>query len=369
MSAAAKVRPLTAAENRELALRVRAGDEKAREAMILGNLSLIMPWAARKAGAHLKFEDLMQEGAIGLDDAVRLYDPDQPETFGTYAVYRIRHAVGCAVRDRESEIRVPAYLSEGDEAGSRFQEDARRARSVHPLLLDRSRTGRGGHSQEPEARGREHDPGDLIDLVHALATLSPVDRRLIDLRFYRGLEYPDVARESGGGTHQWAQQRVARAVSRLRYVFFPEEAPPPKPPPGPPDPAHYGIVPGVTRSGLWTALDVVRERRPGGKPLIVAHCRCDCGTERNLRIGVFQRAGAPGGSHCCGCAPRRRTGRLVEARGESKTVREWAEVSGVHAKAIHRRLGLGWTPEDAVFTPTAADRKDKPTTGRVRREE
>jgi RNA polymerase primary sigma factor len=68
---------LTRDEEVDLSKRAKAGDERARKRLIEKNLRLVVSVAKKYRGMGLPFEDLIQEGNIGLMKAVEKFDPDR----------------------------------------------------------------------------------------------------------------------------------------------------------------------------------------------------------------------------------------------------------------------------------------------------
>src|SRR5829696_8716713 len=103
---------LTHQEEIDLSKRAKKGDKAARKRLIEKNLRLVVSIAKKSRGRGLSFEDLIQEGNIGLMKALEKFDPDRGFRFSTYATWWIRQAVQKAVADKGRTIRVPVHMGD-----------------------------------------------------------------------------------------------------------------------------------------------------------------------------------------------------------------------------------------------------------------
>ncbi|MCC6730015.1 MAG: sigma-70 family RNA polymerase sigma factor [Chthonomonadales bacterium] len=105
-------RLLTPDEEALLATAARQGDRRARNRLIEANMRLVINIAKHYHCPVVPFEDLVQEGAIGLMTACERYDPLKGYRFSTYATHWIRQAISRSIDNKAHAIRVPAHVSE-----------------------------------------------------------------------------------------------------------------------------------------------------------------------------------------------------------------------------------------------------------------
>jgi RNA polymerase primary sigma factor len=207
---------LTAEEEVALAKRIERGDAAAKEQMINSNLRLVVSIAKRYQGHGLSLLDLIQEGVLGLIRAVEKFDWRRGFKFSTYATWWIRQAVQRGVQNRSRVIRVPVHVAEIERKSSRTERELtgklgrpateEEVAEAAKIPIDKLRQAREAvrtlaSLDRPIGEDESATLGDLIAaadadpveellvslgdgaLTQALDTLSPTQRRILDLRF------------------------------------------------------------------------------------------------------------------------------------------------------------------------------------------
>lgn len=206
---------LTHREEIDLSNRAKAGDERARQRLTEKNLRLVISVAKKYRGMGLPFEDLIQEGNLGLMKAIDKFDPDRGYRFSTYATWWIRQAVQRSVADKGRTIRVPVHM------GEKIRKMARTYNELS-AALEREPT------DEEVAEQLEWDVEQVRDVKSALPDATSLDQPIgsgedaseLGL-FIEDEREPEVgetvAREMESG---WLEEAVEHLPERHREVLI-----------------------------------------------------------------------------------------------------------------------------------------------------
>jgi RNA polymerase primary sigma factor len=231
--------------------------EKARQAtnhMIQANLRLVVSVAKGHNGRGVLLPDLIQEGNIGLMQAVRKFDHRRGYKFSTYAIPWIWQAINRAVNDQSRMVRLPGHLVDNltklARAGNSLAQKLGRQPTEKELASEMGlpvariesllKVGSGGAASFEQPLGEEGGQlGDLIadqavlqpeeeatasllreELSRTLESLTPRERRIIELRFGLGYEHSRTLEEVGtelGLTKERIRQIEKEALAKLRH--------------------------------------------------------------------------------------------------------------------------------------------------------
>lgn len=99
-------------EEKHYAQLAAQGDVEAKNKLIEANLRLVISLAKHYQGCGLSFQDLIQEGNIGLIKAADKFDVEKGFRFSTYASWWIKQAISRAIADQSRTIRIPVHMTE-----------------------------------------------------------------------------------------------------------------------------------------------------------------------------------------------------------------------------------------------------------------
>ncbi len=222
----ANLKVLKESEKTELLKRVKDGDMEARDELIRGNLRLVLSVIQRFMGRGERADDLFQVGCIGLIKAIDNFDISQNVRFSTYAVPMIMGELRRYLRDN-APVRVSRSMRDlayrAMQSRERLTAEKNREPKVEeiakdlgvprqdvvvaleaisePISLYEPVFSESGDTIYVLDQLGDHNDDmnwlNEISLKEAIAGLGKREKRILDLRFFRGKTQVEVAKEIG----------------------------------------------------------------------------------------------------------------------------------------------------------------------------
>lgn len=237
----------------------RTRDSALREQLIAQHLYVVQTVARKFAGLGESHDDLLQEGTMGLINAVDLFDPDRGVQFSTYATHLVEGQIRHYLRDKGKLIKQPAWVQElttkivkatealtqeldrqptlaevAERVGTspenvRRMIEARERSKVASLDAVASGDENQGPAIDPEKLcGVDRDEvylpvEDRIFLREAMARLKTLERKVVHSFYYLDLNQTEIARKLGISVN-YASYLLRGALAKLRKTFEAQEA-------------------------------------------------------------------------------------------------------------------------------------------------
>lgn len=171
-----KYQPLTKEQEKQLTRLVKHGDEQARKTLIEHNLRLVTHIAQAYYHPSVELLDLIQEGNIGLIEAVDRFDPELGYQFSTFAVWWIRKMILLYLGKDEDKVSLDLPIL--GEAGEILR--------LGDTIIDEENT-LGGQSSEKQGARLEHEQS-MQQMQERMAKLPMREKEVLMMLYGIGLK-------------------------------------------------------------------------------------------------------------------------------------------------------------------------------------
>lgn len=203
---------ITREEEVALGGRSRSGCARSRERLVTSNLGFVVRIAKEYRNRGLAFEDLLNEGNVGLIEAARRFDPSHGTKFITYASWWVRKTILQALAEQTRVVRVSSYRLKRN----RGSDDPVRATTVS---LDHAHDREGSPlvdrlaADDPSAEQELLREESVSHVREALDVLPPQERLIVSLRY--GIDgAPRLSLQEAGARLSLSRERIRQLESR-----------------------------------------------------------------------------------------------------------------------------------------------------------
>jgi RNA polymerase primary sigma factor len=251
---------LSVEEEVALAKKIKKGDQNALDKLVKANLRFVVSVAKQFQYAKIPFNDLINEGNLGLIKAAKLFDETRGFKFISYAVWWIRQSIMKALSDHSRLVRVPANkigdLQKISKAAATIEQEMERDATTEELaehldldvediqniqnaavrqisldapfeeddsncLLDVMRD----PNAEPADRNLVHNNSLTAEMKKLFSSLTDQEGEVVRKYFGIGLEYPSSLDDIGSDlrlSKERVRQIKDKAIKKMRLEADPD---------------------------------------------------------------------------------------------------------------------------------------------------
>jgi len=252
-----KVKLLTGPEEVALAKRIEKGDLRAKQDLIAANLRLVIKVAKKYVNQGLSFQDLIEEGNLGLIKASEKFSWRRGFKFSTYATWWIRQSITRALSNYSRTVRVPVHISEDISRMERVSRQLAKDLGRDPSQLEIAKAAKLKLEKIYKLQrlaqrcvslevpvSDDSNAKSIVDFIEdknavsparniflqlraeklkcLLVALSEKEQRVIAMRFGFGEEFPKTLAQTGeslGVTRERIRQIEEKALQKIRSLM------------------------------------------------------------------------------------------------------------------------------------------------------
>jgi RNA polymerase sigma factor (sigma-70 family) len=236
-------------EENDIVRMAQSGDEEARERLITSNLKLVAKVAMKYSKSGVNYIDLIQEGTIGLINAIDKYDISKGHGFSSYSVWWVKREIINSIANRINTIKIPSYIYLINKKIIIFENEFRDKNNKNPTyneiaeglslslaevekIKEASEIAVGGFVDGSESYIGDFNTVDKIDeelnlleekskISSLIKKVSPIERKVVEMYYGLGdagrFTFKEIAVELGMSTDK-VKFLKERAIIKLKHA-------------------------------------------------------------------------------------------------------------------------------------------------------